>query len=82
MLRTGRQRNTRDVLPVSYSFTPIAVETMGEICLKSMAFLKDLHVGRRIAMDFKRAEVNGLFITMAICGSLCICAQDMNFYFM
>ena len=36
-------------LPASHSFTPIAIETMGAIGPRSMAFLKDL--GRRIAME-------------------------------
>ena len=36
-------------LPASYSFTPIAIETMGAIGPRSMAFLKAL--GRRIATE-------------------------------
>ena len=36
-------------LPASHTFTPIAIETMGAIVPKSMAFLKEL--GRRTAME-------------------------------
>ena len=36
-------------LPPSHAFTPLAIETMGAVGPRSLAFLKDL--GRRIAME-------------------------------
>ena len=66
-------------LPASHSFIPIAIEIMGAIGPRSMAFLKvpghcmDSH-------GVRRAEVDGLFISVAICDStneeLCFCAGN------
>ena len=53
-------------LPTSHSFTPIALETMGIIDPRSMAFLMDLH-GASDSHGVGKAEVIKLSITAAIC---------------
>ena len=61
-------------LPVTHSFTPVAIETTGAIGPKSLSFLKDL--GRRVT---SRMRTNVQPPTCTCCNGYLLCSKGMSY---